>query len=270
MTSVSLAKRVRAGSLNWPLFLLLLGLGIFGLISIIPYSLTLVGQQLDRAQLGMMAIQFVPQVAALAVQIALGLFLAGRVALGVPLLAAWLGGERAWAGLRSLLLPALLGLIAGVLTLGLDQGFFAPRVTAEYQAAGIALPQNPNPPAWQGFLASFYGGINEEILMRLFLLTLLAWIGTKLSRAADGRPTPAVLWASTILAGLALGLAHLPAAVAMGVPLTGLSVGRTLVLNASGILFGWLYWRRGLVSAMVAHFSLDIVLHVVGALVLSL
>lgn len=270
MTSVSLVKRVRAASLNWPLFLLLLGLGSFGLLAIVPYSLTLVGEQLDRAQLGMMAVQFVPQVAVLAVQIALGLFLSSRVALGAPLLAGWLDGERGWAHLKMLLLPALLGLVAGALTLGLDLGFFAPRVAAEYQAAGIALHQNPNPPAWQGFLASFYGGINEEIMMRLFLLTLFAWLGSKISRAADGRPTPAVLWASIILAGLALGLGHLPAAVATGIPLTGLSVGRTMVLNASGILLGWLYCKRGLASAMVAHFSMDIVLHVIGALVLSL
>ena len=270
MTTVSLAKRVRAVSLNWPLFLLLLGLGAWGLIAIVPYSLTLVGEPFGRSQLGMMAVQFVPQVAMLAVQIGLGLLLGNRIALGAPLLAGWLGGERLRPGLKALLPPALLGLAAGALTLALDLGVFAPGLAAETQAAGIALPQNANPPAWQGLLAAFYGGINEEILMRLFLLTLLAWLGSKLSRGADGRPTPAVLWASTILAGLALGLGHLPAAAAMGLPLTGLSVSRALVLNASGILFGWLYWKRGLASAMVAHFSTDIVLHVIGALVLSL
>jgi membrane protease YdiL (CAAX protease family) len=30
-----------------------------------------------------------------------------------------------------------------------------------------------------------------------------------------------------------------------------------------GILFGWIYWKKGLEAAMVAHFSTDIVLHVI-------
>jgi hypothetical protein len=35
------------------------------------------------------------------------------------------------------------------------------------------------------------------------------------------------------------------------------------VLNGiGGIVFGWLYWRNGLESAMTAHFSADIVVHV--------
>jgi membrane protease YdiL (CAAX protease family) len=29
-----------------------------------------------------------------------------------------------------------------------------------------------------------------------------------------------------------------------------------------GLVFGWLYWRRGLVAAMLAHFGLDLVLKV--------
>ena len=36
-----------------------------------------------------------------------------------------------------------------------------------------------------------------------------------------------------------------------------------VVLNSlAGIAFGWLYWRRGLEAAMIAHFAADLVLHV--------
>ena len=31
--------------------------------------------------------------------------------------------------------------------------------------------------------------------------------------------------------------------------------------------FGWLYWRRSLIAAIVAHFAVDVMLHVVPALV---
>ncbi|MDD3715217.1 MAG: CPBP family intramembrane metalloprotease, partial [Atribacterota bacterium] len=33
----------------------------------------------------------------------------------------------------------------------------------------------------------------------------------------------------------------------------------------AGLAFGWLYWTRGLESSMIAHFSADIVLHVLFA-----
>jgi membrane protease YdiL (CAAX protease family) len=40
-----------------------------------------------------------------------------------------------------------------------------------------------------------------------------------------------------------------------------------MLLNSiGGLVFGWLYWRQGLLAAMVAHFSADVVLHVIGAM----
>jgi membrane protease YdiL (CAAX protease family) len=40
---------------------------------------------------------------------------------------------------------------------------------------------------------------------------------------------------------------------------------RTLVLNAlGGLAFGWLFYRHGLEHAMAAHFSADIVVHVLA------
>ena len=32
------------------------------------------------------------------------------------------------------------------------------------------------------------------------------------------------------------------------------------------VVFGWLYWKRGLEMAIVAHFGADIVLHVITPL----
>jgi membrane protease YdiL (CAAX protease family) len=42
---------------------------------------------------------------------------------------------------------------------------------------------------------------------------------------------------------------------------------RAIVLNGlAGVAFGYLYFTRGLESAIVSHFSADIVLHVILAL----
>ena len=68
------------------------------------------------------------------------------------------------------------------------------------------------------------------------------------------------------IAALAFGAGHLPAAQQVW-GLSGIVVVRTVALNAIGALvFGWLYWKRGIEMAMLGHFSADIVLHVLAPL----
>jgi membrane protease YdiL (CAAX protease family) len=122
------------------------------------------------------------------------------------------------------------------------------------------------PAAWKGLLASFYGGIGEEILLRLGLMSVLAWLGHFVSKTDDGRPTLVVLWTANILAAVLFGLGHLPATAAL-FPITPLVVTRAIVLNGFiGIVAGYLYFEHGLEAAMLSHFSADIVLHVILAL----
>lgn len=120
---------------------------------------------------------------------------------------------------------------------------------------------------WQGLLASLYGGIDEEILLRLGVMTVLVWLIAWLTRSRH--PAGWIYWAGTLLAAILFGLGHLPATAAL-VALTPLIVTRAVVLNGlAGVVFGWLYWRRGLLAAMVAHFAGDLVLHVLTPLVLG-
>jgi membrane protease YdiL (CAAX protease family) len=97
-------------------------------------------------------------------------------------------------------------------------------------------------------------------------MTFLVWLGRFVSKTSEGKPTLAVLWIANIVAAVLFGLGHLPATAAL-VPLTPLVVARALVLNGViGIGFGYLYFKRGLESAMISHFSADIVLHVLFAI----
>lgn len=146
----------------------------------------------------------------------------------------------------------VLGIAAGAACLLLDVGFawLAPAVK---RPAGL-------PSWWQGLLASLYGGVSEETLCRLFLVSLLVWIGAKFSR--NGVPGAAVYWVAITTAAILFGVAHLPAAVQQGL-VTPLHVTRIISLNALvGIVCGWLFWRFGIEHAMLAHFSADLVLHV--------
>lgn len=116
---------------------------------------------------------------------------------------------------------------------------------------------------WKRLAASFYGGIAEELLCRLFLMSLLVWLARRCLRQ-DAALTATAAWIGIVGAALLFGVGHVPAAAAQW-PLTTMVVLRTVVLNAAGgIVFGWLYWRRGLAHAMVAHFMADIVLHGIG------
>lgn len=246
---------------------------IFGVIAVIPYSLELQGSVLENLDVplslpALIAIQVVQNALLFGLLIAAGLFFAGRTGLGAPILEARARGEAVTEKVRAILpVSIIVGVIASLLIIGLELAIFQPALLRELGNSANPLSlQNAQPEAWKGFLASFYGGIVEEVLLRLFVMSSLAWVGKFVSHTPDGFPTPAVLWIANILAAIMFGLAHLPVTAAL-IPLTPLVILRAVVLNGlGGVAFGWLYWKRGLEAAMVAHFSADLVLHVLLAL----
>ena len=160
------------------------------------------------------------------------MFLASRVGLGTPILDSVTHGESASSKLRAILpLSIALGIIGSLLIIGLEFMIFQPAMLKELGDAATALNlQSAQPAAWKGFLASFYGGIAEEIQLRLFLMSLLVWLGRFLSKTSEGKPRNSVFWVTNILAAVLFGLGHLPA-TALLVPLTPVVVTRTIVLN---------------------------------------
>ncbi|MGZ7068531.1 MAG: CPBP family glutamic-type intramembrane protease, partial [Methanobacterium sp.] len=235
--------------LKWKLFLILLGLSIFGLLAIIPYTLTLQGslpQNLPIPLYVILAAQIIQNIIIFAVAIFIGLYLYKKVDLSIPVLEGWLRGNPVKDYLKSILGISIgLGVAAGILIIVLDILF----------AGGLNLNATllaQSPPPWQGFLAGFYGGINEEILLRLFLMTLLVWIFFKIKKTGEGRPTKAGIWLAIILAAVIFGIGHLPN-LALITALTPQIIARTIILNSIlGIITGWLYWKRGLESAMIS------------------
>jgi hypothetical protein len=192
-----------------------------------------------------------------------GLWAARKLGLGAPVLDAWLGGDAVSYDLRrSTLIAIALGIASGLLFIGLDLLIFLP---LDPNGLGHLL-QNKQPPAWTGFLASFSGGMSEEVELRLFLMSFLAlgirYVSDFLFPTRSSPLTPAVFWSANIIAAVIFGLGHLPATAQL-VPLTPLLIVRAIVLNGMlGVVAGFLFWRRGIEMAMVCHFFADIVLHV--------
>lgn len=119
-----------------------------------------------------------------------------------------------------------------------------------------------HPPYWAGAIASLYGAINEEILLRFFLFSFIYFLVGKCIKINE-RKRVWILWIVNILVALIFGIGHLPAAFKLVSP-SAFEIFRILLLNGiAGIVFGWLYWSKGLWTAMAAHFITDLMIHVI-------
>lgn len=205
----------------------------------------------------------------LAVFTALGSYAAPRVGLRSHVYD-WATGRGAdWSALRASL-PLAAGLGAGlfVVATALDAAF-APFVDL---GQGVLLSDTETLRALAASvpLRLFYGGLTEELLLRWGVLAPIALVGWRARGVlgdATGRPTDATMWAAVVLAAVLFGLGHLPA-LATSVGLSPMLVVRTVLLNAVvGVGFGWLFWRRSLEAAMIAHAGFHVALLAVSVVV---
>lgn len=153
---------------------------------------------------------------------------------------------------RTLVLPgALIGI---ALSLGL---FLVDRYLFHTSYGAFAH----TPPFWTVLLASIYGGINEEVLSHLFLLTLFYFIFCKLFKKTP-QFFPIFLWVAISLSAFAFAAFHLPVFLKTTANFLSFAVLRILFLNTTtGIVFGWLYCKKGFWMAASAHFTTDLFLH---------
>lgn len=73
------------------------------------------------------------------------------------------------------------------------------------------------PPIWARTVASLYGAINEEVLLRLFLFTLIYFLIGKWVKIRE-KNRMALLWSTNVLVALLFGIGHLPAAFKLTTP----------------------------------------------------
>ncbi len=151
------------------------------------------------------------------------------------------------------------GFAIGLLSLTLYQWVFFPRI-------GLPLNLAAEQPLWLRLgNAFFYGGITEELLMRLGLMTACMWVVYKLS---SGQINSTALWSINVVIWFLFGLGHLPSAMGlMNASLTPTLVVMALTLNIVSLLFGWIYWHWGIEMAIIAHISFHIGYTLIGGIV---
>lgn len=237
-------------------------LGVAGLLSTLalwPYLLVLMPQKLAALPLPLPIL-----VAAQTIQAGLmcwllawlGLYLGAPHGLDAPWLRSWVyrrprnpGRPARWG------LAMSLGVVAAVLVLGLSLP--GPTLPAEHATTAAGW-------AWRGALASFYGGIVEEVGCRLLLVSLFVWL---LARTHRNVALPWMFVVAIVLAALLFGAGHLPALFAITATPASLLIGKIVLLNAVvGTVTGVLFWKYDLEHAMLAHFCADLVLHVIAPL----
>ena len=108
----------------------------------------------------------------------------------------------------------------------------------------------------------FYGGVAEELMLRFFFMSLLAFLIWKIfaRKYAKEEIPAAVFIAANIIAAMTFAAGHLPATYTMYGKLSVLILIRCFLVNGGlGLIFGRLYRKFGIQYAMTAHALIHVV-----------
>ncbi len=192
----------------------------------------------------------------LSVAVFVGVSLAPKVGLLSPAFEAWARRDNFIAALKPQIIPGLiggaLGGIAIILGWVLGKPFLPP------QFAMRAVEMNRLLPLPTRLL---YGGITEELLLRWGVLTLLVWVAWRLFQKRPGQPRGVYFVIAIVISSVIFGVGHLPLVVVLGSNFTTAIVLFIVSANSVfGLIAGYLYWRKGLEAAIVAHMMAHVVI----------
>ena len=183
-----------------------------------------------------------------------GFFLARK--LGLPEI--W---DAAVTNRQRFLIPALVGAAVGIAII-IGDLIFAPI---------NGLGHFPHPPFPTSIVASITAGIGEEIMFRLFFITLWTWVVSKI--ILRGRWQNPVYWVVSIFSAVTFGLGHLPSIMYLEGWTSMSQVSPVLIVELillNGILSiaaAYYFKKYGFLAPVGIHLWADIVWHAIwGAL----
>lgn len=161
---------------------------------------------------------------------------------------------------QRLLIPGIIGVALGVFIIVMDIIFS--------RFNGIGRLQHPPFPS--SIFASLSAGIGEEILFRLFFVSLWIWLISIV--ILKGKYRTQVFWVVTAISALAFALGHLPAVMIL-FNYTSLNeippalISELILLNGVVSVFAAYYMRKyGFLTAVGIHFWTDVIWHVIWGL----
>ncbi len=92
-------------------------------------------------------------------------------------------------------------------------------------------------------------------------MTLLVWLPYRAIQKREGEVRAGYFLAAIAISAIVFGLGHLPVARVLSPTVTAPLVAYVIIANALfGVVAGYLYWRRGLESAVIAHMLAHVVM----------
>lgn len=229
----------------------LFALGLLGVLSLLifPMPLNIPDEVLARtSESTIRIISFVQSSILLGIMVMIGHFSSKKIGLSAYLLEKYFQGElEKTEVIERLKLGILLGFITGII-LSLCSGFLVEFLPPEF----VELGNNTTISPLSRFL---YGGITEEVLLRWGIMSFFVWLIWRITRGSKiAQPSNQTYWIGITLAALLFGLGHLPIVfntVDQVTPALYLYIiGMNMVF---GMVAGWLFWKKGLETAIIAH-----------------
>lgn len=188
--------------------------------------------------------------------VTIGVALAEKVNLSAPLAEAIATKNSLTPAIKPQILPGIIGGLIGGLATFLNFLLWQPFLPSDFVTKSSEISGN------MPFLTRiFFGGITEELLMRWGLMTLFVWIGWRIFQRGKGKPQPVYFIMAILLSSLLFGVGHLPIAFSFQTQVNAVFIAYIIMANSLfGLIAGYLYWQKGLESAMVAHGIVHIVL----------
>ncbi|RBO99994.1 CPBP family intramembrane glutamic endopeptidase [Rossellomorea aquimaris] len=246
----------RPNIINWKVYFTLLVLNILGALAISPYAMARenLHEVIGMSELSFTLFYVIQVLLEAGILLFIALWLAKKVKLKTPIIEAFFNKNQSLHSFRKpVLQSALYGVLAGVAI-----SIFSLIVS---KPLGVDNSSLNEPAWWLGTLGSFGAAVNEESIFRLFLVTMLIWLQMKWFR---GTATKAKKWTAIVVTSLVFGIMHYGVAASNFDMTLGLFISMLVINGIGGLVFGALFVFVGLEFAMIAHFTADIVLHVVG------
>lgn len=187
----------------------------------------------------------------------IGIYIARKVGFSLPVLDAFFKKERIRFDRSGLILAIIFGMLTALAIAGADRFYY------QYKIEAIA--QSEPQFSLIGLIAAvLYGGVFEELLLRLLFMSLVIWIIMKVVRKNFNTLHSGFFWLAIILAAVLFSAGHLPATELYFGELNSTIIIRSFILNGiGGIFFGYLYWKNGLEYAIFAHMFTHISLQLI-------
>ena len=192
----------------------------------------------------------------LSIAVFVGVALASRVGLFSPAAEAAADKGNIASALKPQIVLGLLGGLAGGVAIPLAwllwKPFLPPTFVTRAEQLNKSLPH---------LTRLLYGGITEELLLRWGVMTLLVWLTWRVFQKGQGKPRATCFVSAIIISSIIFGLGHLPVASALAVDFTLAIVSYIVVANSMfGLIAGYLYWKKGLEAAIMAHMLTHVIL----------